>query len=178
MSHESTRSKSVVWLTPPSIIDALGGWQSFDLDPCAAPEPRPWPTAQRMNARHDGNGLLMDWHGRVWLNPPYDGDRIGGWLAKLAHHGRGTALLAVRSSNEVWHEHVWPRAAAMLFLKGRLQFYRPNGRLSEGRPGHASVLVAYGDDDRDRLAASTIEGHFQLITPDRRRQVHTTELLI
>ena len=161
MSHESTRSKSVVWLTPPSIIDALGGWQSFDLDPCAAPEPRPWPTARRMNARLDGNGLLMEWHGRVWLNPPYDGDGIGGWLAKMARHGRGTALLGVRTENDAWHVHVWPRASGMLFLHGRLHFCRPDGRVAKGNAGHASVLVAYGQDDLDRLAESGIGGHFQ-----------------
>lgn len=161
MSHESTTSKSVVWLTPPSIIDALGGWRSFDLDPCAAPEPRPWPTALRMNARLDGNGLLMDWHGRVWLNPPYDGDSIGRWLAKMAQHGRGTALLGVRPENEAWHTHVWPRAAGMLFLRGRLHFCRPDGRVAKGNAGHASVLVAYGEEDLDRLAASGVDGHFQ-----------------
>lgn len=161
MSHESTRSKSVVWLTPPSIIDALGGWRSFDLDPCAAPEPRPWPTARRMNARLDGNGLLMEWHGRVWLNPPYDGDRIAGWLAKLAQHDRGTALLGVRPENEAWHTHVWPRASGMLFLRGRLHFCRPDGSVAKGNAGHASVLVSYGQEDLDRLAACGIDGHFQ-----------------
>jgi hypothetical protein len=161
MSHESTTSKSVVWLTPPSIIDALGGWRSFDFDPCAAPEPRPWPTARRMNARLDGNGLLMRWHGRVFLNPPYDGDAIARWLAKMARHDRGTALLGVRPENEAWFEHVWPVAAGMLFLRGRLHFCRPDGRVAKGNAGHASVLVAYGQDDLDRLAASGIDGHFQ-----------------
>lgn len=163
MSHESTRSKSVVWLTPPSIIDALGGWQSFDFDPCAAPEPRPWPTALRMNARLDGNGLLMEWHGRVWLNPPYDDDVIGQWLGRMADHGRGTALLGVRTENKAWHRYVWPVASGMLFLKGRLHFCRPDGSVSKSNAGHASVLVSYGQDDLDRLAASGIAGHFQAL---------------
>jgi hypothetical protein len=163
VSHESTTSKSVVWLTPPTIIDALGGWRSFDLDPCAAPEPRPWPTARRMNARLDGNGLMMKWRGRVFLNPPYDGDRIAGWLAKMAQNNRGTALLGVRTENEAWHTYVWPVAAGMLFLAGRIYFCRPDGSVASGNAGHASVLVAYGQDDLDRLAASGIAGHFQPI---------------
>lgn len=41
-SHQGTTD---VWLTPPPVLDALGGAQSFDLDPCAAPEPRPWRAA-------------------------------------------------------------------------------------------------------------------------------------
>lgn len=165
MSHESSRSKSVVWLTPPHIVEALGGWDSFDLDPCAAPEPRPWPTARRMNAQRDGNGLLMEWSGRVWLNPPYDGDRISGWLRKMAANNRGTALLAVRTENEAWHEFVWGRSTGMLFLRGRLRFHRPDGSVSKGRPGHASVLVAFGDDDAERLRASGLDGYFEPMTP-------------
>lgn len=160
MSHERTRSKSVIWLTPPSVIDALGGWRSFDLDPCAAPEPRPWPTALRMNAQLDGNGLLMEWSGRVWLNPPYGGD-IAAWLAKMAQNDQGTALLGVRSETEAWQVHVWPRASGMLFLDGRLRFCRPDGKVAKGNAGHASALVAYGPDDLERLAAANIAGHFQ-----------------
>lgn len=161
MSHESPISKTHVWLTPPNIVEALGGWRSFDLDPCAAPEPRPWPTARRMNARLDGNGLLIEWRGRVWLNPPYDADVIGAWLAKMAQNNRGTALLAVRTENDAWHRHVWPVATGMLFLRGRLHFCYPNGRVAKDSAGHASVLVAYGQEDLDRLAASGIDGHLQ-----------------
>jgi hypothetical protein len=56
-SHQSARAVSQTWLTPQPIIDALGGWQSFDLDPCAAP-------AQH-NAESDGDGLGLEWFGRV-----------------------------------------------------------------------------------------------------------------
>ena len=157
-SHESTQSKSHVWLTPAPVLDALGGWQSFDLDPCAAPPPQPWPTALRMNARVDGNGLLIEWDGRVWLNPPYDGDGIARWLARMAAHGRGTALLGVRPENEAWHEFVWPRAHGLLFLRGRLHYHHPDGRRAKGNAGHASVLAAYGQEDLDRLAASSLDG--------------------
>lgn len=163
MSHESRRSQTVVWLTPPYILDALGGAESFDLDPCAAPEPRPWPTAQRMNTRADSNGLQMDWHGRVWMNPPYDDAVIGKWLARMANHGRGTALLAVRPENVAWHTYVWPCASGIFFFRGRLNFHRPDGSLSKGRTGHASALVTYGQEDLERLAGSGLDGHFQPI---------------
>lgn len=80
--HHSAAAGSTTWLTPPAILDALGGWQSFDLDPCAAPAPRPWFTAWQMNAEADGDGLAMDWHGRVFLNPPYSSGVIEAWLRK------------------------------------------------------------------------------------------------
>lgn len=48
-----------VWLTPRKIIDALG---PFDLDPCAAPSPRPWPTA-KYHIELPEDGLAASWLG-------------------------------------------------------------------------------------------------------------------
>lgn len=67
--HQSARSETDTWISPPAIIEALGGVDSFDLDPCAA-EGQPWPTARHHFTVVD-NGLLQRWFGRVWLNPPY-----------------------------------------------------------------------------------------------------------
>src|SRR5579859_729831 len=66
------------WLTPPEIIQALG---LFDLDPCAAPSPRPWPTASR-HIELPEDGLAAKWHGRVWCNPPF-GAHTAAWLARM-----------------------------------------------------------------------------------------------
>ncbi|APZ81832.1 DNA methylase [Erythrobacter phage vB_EliS_R6L] len=157
-SHHSSAAKSVVWLTPPGIIESLGGWQSFDLDPCAAPAPRPWSTAQTMNGQADANGLLIDWFGRVWLNPPYSSAEIVRWLRRLADHGRGTALIFARTETEAFRREVWERAHGLLFLYGRLHFHSAEGRRAVKNSGAPSVLCAYGQDDLDRLAASGIDG--------------------
>src|SRR5690606_23631834 len=34
-AHQSARSETDTWFTPPAIVDALGGVDSFDLDPCS-----------------------------------------------------------------------------------------------------------------------------------------------
>jgi hypothetical protein len=31
--HHSAKAGSHEWLTPPHILEALGGWENFDLDP-------------------------------------------------------------------------------------------------------------------------------------------------
>src|ERR1700753_3546750 len=85
--HHSSRMVSDTWLTPPWILDALG---DFDLDPCAAPLPRHRPTAAEHITRPD-DGLAADWHGPVWLDPPYSREAIR-WITQLAARGRGTAL--------------------------------------------------------------------------------------
>ena len=163
--HQLPRNDSDVWLTPPHIIDALG---PFDLDPCAAPEPRPWPTA----GEHWGPAetpLLRAWHGRVWLNPPYGGPQIvGPWMQRMADHGQGTALIFARTETATFHAHVWPRATALLFIEGRLTFHRPDGTPAAHNGGAPSVLVAYGISDALRLAACALPGAFVMLRHDRR----------
>lgn len=153
--HQSARMLSDTWLTPPEIIEALG---PFDLDPCAAPEPRPWPTASRHIARPD-NGLTAVWAGRIWLNPPY-GDKTGTWLGRLARHGNGTALIFARTETSWFVEHVWQGAAAALFLHGRLHFHRRDGSRAPANSGAPSVLVAYGEHDAGRLQECGLAGTF------------------
>lgn len=157
--HHSAAALTTTWLTPPAIMNALGTWEDFDLDPCAAPAPRPWPTAWRMNVESDGDGLALEWFGRVWLNPPY-GAVIGQWLRKLADHGRGTSLIFARTETKFFREQVWERASGLLFLEGRLHFHTPDGLRAGANSGAPSVLCAYGADDMDRLAASDLAGAF------------------
>lgn len=157
-SHHSATPISTTWLTPPALIDALGGPDSFDLDPCAAPQPRPWPTARRMNAEADADGLAIEWDGRVWLNPPYTASEIALWLRRLADHGTGTALIFARTETEAFRRWVWESASGLLFLFGRLNFHDAAGIRSPKNAGAPSVLCAYGQDDLDRLAASDLAG--------------------
>lgn len=159
-SHQSAAAQTTVWLTPPHVLEALGGWQSFDLDPCAAPDPRPWSTARRMFGEADGDGLSIDWDGRVWLNPPYSTAEIGQWLERLAEHGQGSALIFARTETGIFHRHVWERAHGLLFLEGRLHFHFPDGTRAKANGGAPSVLCAYGPEEMDRLAACSLEGAF------------------
>lgn len=153
--HHSKRSGTVEWLTPPSIIAALG---PFDLDPCA-PLRQPYPTAARMFTRLD-NGLIQRWSGRVWLNPPYSDGVIERWLAKMAEHDRGTALIFARTETEAFCRQVWDRATALLFMEGRINFHLPDGTMARGNAGAPTVLCAYGADDADVLAGCDIAGRF------------------
>lgn len=167
--HQSANASTTTWLTPPPIIRALGGVDSFDLDPCAFPG---WATAragfvlgagdlaqslgsQRLEV---ADGLAASWFGRVWLNPPYTSGEIADWLAKLADHGNGTALIFARSETEAFQAQVFERASGLLWLAGRLHFHHPDGRRAKANAGAPSVLCAYGQDDLDRLAASDLPG--------------------
>lgn len=139
------------WLTPPEIIQALG---TFDLDPCS-PVNRPWPTAVHHLTVVD-DGLMHEWNGRVWMNPPY-GDETGVWLNRLADHGNGVALVFARTETAWFFEYVWKRAAAVFFFRGRVSFYHVNGDQGDAA-GAPSCLVAYGAANVIALRQSGIAG--------------------
>ena len=149
-SYGRRGGRTDVWLTPPEIIAQLGGWESFALDPCAAPRPRPWPTAVQHIAP-PGDGLTSRWYGRVWLNPPYS--NAGPWVARLADHGCGIALIFARTDARWFSEHVWLRATAVLFLKRRLRFYGPDGNRPLQPAPAPAILAAYSMADATILGA-------------------------
>lgn len=142
------------WLTPPDLLAKLG---AFDLDPCAPVTP-PWRTAAQSFNVHD-DGLSKPWHGRVWMNPPY-GRETGKWLGRLADHGNGMALIFARTETEMFFEHVWSRAHAVLFLRGRLTFHHVDGRKAAANGGAPSVLVAYGAANVECLKGLAAMGAF------------------
>lgn len=151
----SGRAVTHDWITPRFIIDALGGADSFDLDPCQSPT-QPWLCAKRGIVQPQ-DGLAEAWEGRVWCNPPYS-IHASAWLEKLARHGRGTALIFARTETEMFFGHVWGKADAVLFLEGRLHFHYSDGRRAEANAGGPSCPIAYGEDDAAALACSGLPG--------------------
>lgn len=143
------------WLTPEYVIRALG---PFDLDPCAAPSPRPWDTAAR-HITWPEDGLHAEWHGRVWLNPPY-GRSVGRWLARLGQHYSGLALIFARTETDDWHRYIWPKATGILFLEGRLHFHYTDGSRAAHNSGGPTAVIAYSHDDANRLAELPLPGAF------------------
>jgi len=147
------------WLTPPHVLHALG---TFDLDPCAAPSPRPWPTAIE-HYELPVNGLEKSWVGRVWCNPPY-GAEAAQWLDKLATHGNGIALVFARTETGMFFKQVWPRAHAIFFIKGRLAFCDRKGKPAQSA-GAPSCLIAYGKENARVLSMCKLPGHYIELFP-------------
>jgi hypothetical protein len=161
-SHHSALSKTDEWLTPPEIIQALG---PFELDPCA-PELRPWPTAHVHFTKID-DGMARQWIGRVWCNPPY-GAQTAIWIRKLSEHGNGIALIFARTETDCWHRYVWPRATALVFLRGRINFHHVTGQRANKNSGAPSALIAYGGENAEALlfaCKTSIPGHFVALRP-------------
>jgi DNA N-6-adenine-methyltransferase (Dam) len=152
-SHQQCIGKSQHHITARRIIDRLG---PFDLDPAAAPDPRPWECA-RINWSTDG--LLRAWPRElfIYLNPPFDRYQVSKWVRRLARHGNGIALLHARTETS-WFEPVWERASGILFLADRLHFYRPDGTRQPANSGAPAVLAAFGHEALSRLQRCGIAG--------------------
>lgn len=151
LGNEQTVSGTDVWLTPPSILAALG---EFDLDPCASLD-RPWDTAKHHYTIED-DGLKKEWFGRVWCNPPY-GKAMNPFLERMVNHGNGIVLIFARTETKAFFDYVWDKADAILFIKGRLKFHTPDGKPA-GTAGSPSVLIAYGEANVRVLETCGIEG--------------------
>ena len=159
-SHQKTIGASQQHVTPRAILDSLG---EFDLDPCAA-DPRPWDCA-RVNYTKADNGLVLPWFGRIWLNPPFDRRVVGAFIARMAAHGRGVALLHARTDT-AWFQPIWDAATALRFLRGRVVFRKEDGSpqtTGSGRVANSGapvVLIAFGSVDADVLAFCGLDGAF------------------
>jgi hypothetical protein len=139
-------------LTPPEIIKALG---PFDLDPCASVD-QPWRTADVQYTIED-DGLSQEWTGLVWCNPPFGPDAEQ-WLARLADHGDGIALVPARTETRWFVKTVWDKADAILFLHGRPHFHHPDGTRGRANSGAPICLIAYGRTASHRLYESGFKG--------------------
>lgn len=140
------------WYTPASVFDALGC--RFDLD-VAAPRDGPLhvPTSRWLSS----DGLSAAWSGFVWMNPPFGGrNGLTPWLTKFFDHGNGIALTPDRTSAP-WFQEAWPRTDAVLFVREKIKFIRPDGSLGK-RPGTGTALWAIGEKGRLAIANAARRG--------------------
>lgn len=152
VATDTPTAKTHSWLTPKWILDEL---DEFDLDPCAAPIPRPFPTAREMISESERDGLETEWSGRVWLNPPY-GTFAGKWLNKLEQHGNGIALVFARFDTS-WLQPIIQRNGIFIF-KGRIKFLTPTGSAAKNSAGAPSCLIPFGRKNIASILGSNLKG--------------------
>jgi hypothetical protein len=136
-------SRRVERYTPAWIFEALN--VQFDLDPCAPKGRSPskdW-SSEWISLPQDG--LSLPWRGLVWLNPPWTRGSKAQWVAKLAAHGNGIALVRGGVDSSWLHDN----APDSLFLfRGRVDYLAPgrSNRRQDGEIGglEPSMLLAYG----------------------------------
>ena len=125
-------SATDLWETPQDFFDKLNEEFCFETDVCALPE----------NAKckkfysPEQNGLLQNWGGNCWCNPPY-GRKIGEWVKK-ASESKATVvmLLPARTDTKWFHDYIYNKAE-IRFIKGRLKF----GNSKNSAPFPSMVVI-------------------------------------
>lgn len=105
--------------TPKHIFDALK--IEFDLDVCAPVGGVDWIPAKKSFSQID-DGLVQEWVGRVWMNPPYS--KPTPWIEKWLNHKNGFALVPAAKSQ--WFINLWDSEAVGLPLAVKTKFKQEN----------------------------------------------------
>jgi phage N-6-adenine-methyltransferase len=136
------------WYTPIAYLDrarrVLGG---FDLDPASSERAQRTVQASRYFTKAD-DGLAREWHGRVWLNPPYAQPLIADFVGKMVAErlaGRVTSavMLTHNYTDTSWFQGAAAVADAICFTRGRVRFVDSDGDLAAPTQGQA--FFYFGD---------------------------------
>jgi len=119
-------SSTAEWATPIEFFNTINREFAFDLDVCATKEN----AKCSMFYSESDNGLMQEWKGVCWCNPPY-GRSIGTWIKKAWESSLSGAtvvcLIPARTDTNWWHDCV-AKASEVRFIKGRLYFNDGKGR--------------------------------------------------
>ncbi len=115
-------SKLDTWETPQYLFDKLNSKFHFDVDVCATKENAKCKSFYTKKQ----NGLLQEWKGICWCNPPY-GREIINWVRKASISAKNGAtvvmLIPARTDTKWFHDYIYRKENVKIkFIKGRLKF--------------------------------------------------------
>jgi len=131
-------SQTSEWTTPQLIIEkTIQLFGKIDLDPCSNPDFPNVPAKKYFTKQEDG--LLKEWHGKIYMNPPY-GQEIKKWINHLCEQfekentQEAIALTPSRTDTE-WYQKM--KTYRRCFIWGRLKFG------DSGNPAPFPSMVVY-----------------------------------
>ena len=130
------------YYTPAWIFAGLG--LKFDTDPASPIGGCPWIPVKKYYTIVD-NGLVQDWVGRVWMNPPYS--KTTPWVNKFIEQGNGVMLCQIAKAK--WFNTIWDQCDGMVPLPSRMMFKTPAG--GEAGIFMPTALFAMGADNAEAL---------------------------
>jgi phage N-6-adenine-methyltransferase len=123
--------------TPKWVFDRLG--IQFEIDVCA-PVNGPKNTPCKTWYSIETNGLTSDWHGLIYMNPPYSAPKL--WMQKFLNHANGIALVA--TSQGKWFTDAWYDGRTYFVPMPSLKFETANGVMAATAP-FRSWLIGIGE---------------------------------
>lgn len=171
-NHRAEGTGDDEWYTPQDYVGAarfvLG---EIDLDPASAPRAQKRIKAKKFFTEQD-DGLTKEWHGRIWLNPPYSREKIRPFIDKMVAEIEATRVMAaivlINSYTDTqWFQKIGPLTDAMCFTLGRVAFLDPDG--DPCKPAQGSVFFYYGPDVK---TFETVFSAFGWVVPTKFEATH------
>lgn len=152
--HVANNSGNNEWYTPSEYIEAARkAMGSIDTDPASNDIANKVVKAEKYYTI-ETDGLAHDWHGNVWMNPPYSSDLITKFIEKLKEQrvNYEQAIILVNNATETqWFYEIVKIASAVCFPKSRVKFYMPDGKT--GAPLQGQAVLYVGDNTEKFISA-------------------------
>jgi hypothetical protein len=151
------------WGTPPRYIalslEVLG---RIDFDPSSNAAAQLIVRA-RVYFTKETDGLRHEWHGTVFLNPPYSSGLVDDFVATLLaerESGRCTAAIVLvnSSTSAKWYRLLLRSAAAVCQVDHRIKFIGADGN-SPGDPSRGQTFFYFGPDPERFASVFRQVGH-------------------
>jgi phage N-6-adenine-methyltransferase len=150
-NHRAQGTGENEWYTPPDYIErARAVLGAFDLDPASSEQAnKTVKSAQFFTVEDDG--LQKEWHGRVWLNPPYSQPHIAQFMEKMASEYKSgrvkeAIVLTHNYTDTAWFHTGAKSCKAICFTRGRIGFLSPEGK--RAAPTQGQAFFYYGENPR------------------------------
>jgi hypothetical protein len=141
-AHVSNNSGNSEWYTPQKYADAVHEVMGFiDTDPCSCEVANDTVRAAEFYTVEQ-DGLQQEWHGCVYVNPPYGDGTVEEFAVKMLlelDKGRTTqAIFLVNNCTETrWFQTLICHAAGVCFPCGRISFWSPDRQSKTPLQGQA-----------------------------------------
>lgn len=149
-AHVANNSGNNEWYTPPLFIalarEVMGG---IDCDPASSEIANQTVRATTFHTA-ETNGLKQQWHGRVWMNPPYAQPLVWEFCdaaaSKFESGEIDQAIVLVNNGTETqWFQRLLSASSAVCFPRSRIKFMDPQGNPS-GAPLQGQAIVYMGEN--------------------------------
>ena len=139
VNHKMPKGTSDEHYTPKEVFETLQ--VRFDLD-VASPHAGSHVNAEKWFCKCCHDGLLENWIGNVWMNPPFSNPTP--WVRRFIDHGQGIALLGITRGK--WWDELWAKADGIVPQAYNSKFERPDGLPSRSIV-FRTALFAFGEQN-------------------------------
>jgi ParB family transcriptional regulator, chromosome partitioning protein len=121
---------------------------TIDLDPASSDAAQEIVQAASYFTKQQ-DGLQQEWHGTVWLNPPYAQPLIAQFVSKLVSERRAgnvtaAIMLTHNYTSSAWFKEAFSVADALCFTDERVKFLTPEG--DPAAPTQGQAFFYFGDN--------------------------------